>query len=171
MIDGTTEIKNAPEPAKNNESESTKRNAPEPTTNNEPESAEKKLRGLRKGTKLSFISKEIWFTLCSDYVNNYAENMSQTNFLKSSVSGDLVNIKHKMSFSRNVKKFKKGLLKPSPGARDKKSKYPVIEKKLIEYINMRLELFKTDRIGLSWIAIGEKCKVWADMEGEEYKDF
>jgi len=84
-------------------------------------SSEPKKTGLAKGTKLKCIAYEKWYDLCSLYTEKYEGTLSQAKFLKSPLSSETFNMKHRVSFSRNLKKFKEGKLKRIPTFRTKAS--------------------------------------------------
>ena len=95
--------------------------------------------------------------------------MKQTDFLKSSLTHTKIvgTINQRQSFSRMLKKFRSGTLKPLPGKREMTRKFVQVEERLIHYINLRTEKYKRDKCGLSWMLLKEKTMKWGNELGLE----
>ena len=78
------------------------------------------------------------------------------------------NVSECQSFSRYLKQFKAGTLKPSANVRTKARKYVDIETKLIEYVDLRAQQFGRTKCGLNWLHMKEKCEKWAEAAGHEH---
>jgi hypothetical protein len=101
--------------------------------------------------------------------------MSQAKFLRSDVSGidiDGRNKSSRNSFARYMLTYGKNELQPKDAKRLRDVKYHEIEEKLVQYIDLRSRLFKTDGKGLSWNIMVAMCEKWAQQEEDpKYKSF
>jgi len=128
--------------------------------------------GIKRGTKLNPLPLSLWYEVCANYVKNYP-SMKQADFLRSDVSGPQVNLVHKMSFSRRLRDYRNGTLKPSDNYKANKVRYPKVEEKLVQFLKLRQELYKLDkRVGVSWQQLAQKCLEWAAEEEDPiYRNF
>ena len=90
--------------------------------------------------------------------------LSQLAFLRSEASGSKFTEKNKNRFSKYLRKYEKGELVPSMNKRYKHTKFPTIEAKLIEYINLRSRLYQQDKCGVTYCLLQQKCLLWAEHE-------
>jgi hypothetical protein len=101
--------------------------------------------------------------------------MSQAKFLCSDVSGTDIDGRNKSSrnsFARYMVTYGKNGLQPRDAKRLCDVKYHEIEKKLVQYVDLRSRLFKIDGKVLSWNIIVAKCEQWAQQEEDpKYKSF
>jgi hypothetical protein len=76
------------------------------------------------------------------------------------------------SFARYMVTYGKNGLQPRDAKRLCDVKYHEIEKKLVQYVDLRSRLFKIDEKVLSWNIIAAKCEQWAQQaEDPKYKSF
>lgn len=75
---------------------------------------------------------------------------SQSAFLRSKDSGDL-SVDDQQTFNRVLNKFNTGTLMNNDKQWIKKSPYDNIKVKLLEYIELREQLYKQDKCRLSWV--------------------
>ena len=108
-----------------------------------------------------------WFDACTRFeqIKKTHPNYSQSKFLKSDESGNKLNASKKTAFSRYLEKFKAGNLKPSNLTRERKTKHPQIEEKLIQYIDARAQRYIKDKCGISFTLLRQKCNQWANAAG------
>ena len=133
-------------------------------------------RGLKGGTKVEAKKTQLdWYTVCEMYRNlsRTSDTMSKVAFLRSSLSGDLFTgtRSEQCSFGLMLKSFDSGKLQPSSKKRSRDRKFQDIEKRLIEYLDLRVKVYKKDNCGVSWITITEKCLQFADLLGYEQHEF
>jgi hypothetical protein len=93
--------------------------------------------------------------------------MTQTAFLRSPLSGDLVNgtRAEQGGFGKMLERFDRGTLKPSNKKRGRDRKFEDIELKLIEHLDLRAKSHLRDKCGVSWITLTNKSTQFADLLG------
>lgn len=126
-----------------------------------------KLRpGPKKGGKRQDICNSTWYSLCKDYSENY-KNVPQFQYLNTQNVCEKVrdSPSNRVSFSVHLKKFRAGLLQSIDSKRIRQRKFQAIEDKLIEYIDLRTQLYARDKCGVGWVNIEAKCKQWAAQAG------
>ena len=131
--------------------------------------AKKQRRGRKKGEGAPLtITVGQWYHACKTYRDN-TNNMSKAQFLRCNTSDDVFNgsVSQQQSFGRMLKKFDDGVLIDSKMKRIKKTLYPGVEKKLIDYLTIRGEQYKRDKCGVSWLLMQEKCLAWGKELGYE----
>jgi hypothetical protein len=142
-----------------------KRNAP----------AAGKKRGPKGGKIEAKHTQQDWYTVCETYRNlsRTSNSMSQVAFLRSPLSGDLFTgtRSEQCSFGRMLKSFDSGKLQPTSKKRCRERKFQDIEKKLNEYLDLRVKVYKKDNCGVSWITLTEKCLQFADLLGYDEHEF
>jgi hypothetical protein len=100
-----------------------------------------KKRGIKIGTKLATKKTlEDWYHACHSY-RNLADTMSQSSFLKSSLSGEKFagTVSEQQSFGRFLRLYDADKLKPSTKRRCRDHRFKEVEAKLIEYLEMQQE--------------------------------
>jgi hypothetical protein len=135
-----------------------------------------KKRGAKEGAKVeSNKTQQDWYAVCETYRNlpRTSKSMSQVAFLRSSLSGDLFTgtASEQQSFGRMLKNFDSGQLQPTGNKRSRDRKFGDIEKRLVEYLELRARVYKQDNCGVSWITLTEKCLQFADLLGYDEDEF
>ena len=95
---------------------------------------------------------------------NLKVKLSQAQFLKSSLSGSVIQgtrSEQCSCFSMNLKKYKKGELQNVEMKRVRTRTFAAIEEKLVQYLKLRELNYKRDKLGTSWLLLSEKCLQWA----------
>lgn len=104
---------------------------------------------------------------------NLKLKMKILEFLRSSLSGSMLNgsRSEQNSFGKYLKRFNEGKLENLQGRRRcRKRSYVDVEGKLVQYLKLRQEKYKLDKIGTSWLLLKEKCLQWAqDLELQDFK--
>ena len=98
---------------------------------------------------------------------NLKVKMGQSEFLRSPLSGNVLTgtRSEQGSFGKKLRSFKSGSLENTKARRIRKRGYKVIENKLVQYLKLREENYKRDKLGTSWLLLREKCMQWArDLE-------
>jgi hypothetical protein len=132
--------------------------------------ADGRKRGAKAGKKVqSKKTQQDWFTVCETYRNlpRTSNSITQVAFLRSELSCDLFTgtLSEQISFSKMLKNFDSGKLQPTGKKRGRDRKFEDIEKRLIEYLELRAKVYKQDNCGVSWITLTEKCLQFADLLG------
>jgi len=114
----------------------------------------KKKTGPKAGSKNdSTKTLADWYKVCNDF-HTLGTKMSRTQFLKSDLTSEKFSgtQSEQMTFSNNYKKYLQKELDPDGGDRKRKRTpmYPELEKKLVEYIELRAASYTRDKLGLSW---------------------
>jgi DDE superfamily endonuclease/Tc5 transposase DNA-binding domain len=111
-----------------------------------------------------------WYIACRRYVElesqgkapSYGKYLSSDELSDPRFKGTAA---EQSSFSKKLKKFKEGKLKPSDNKREKPSQFPNLEEKLIAYINLRAAYYKYDKCGVSYGLLKAKAYKFAkEME-------
>lgn len=128
--------------------------------------------GRKKGTVTeSKITRGQWYHACKTYRELKGTKMAQAEFLRSSRSDAIFTgaRSQKSSFSRWLKHYDEGKLQDSDMMREKKREFIDVELKLCAYLRARAEQYQTDKCGVSWLLLQEKCKIWGDELGHAGK--
>ena len=99
-------------------------------------------------------SHAFWYRLCQVYTEG--RYTSQMSFLRSRDSGEEVSNRHQRVFNRYLKKYQSGQLLNNEAKRDKRTMYDEVKEKLLQYIELREQLYTQDKCGLSWALLREK---------------
>ena len=107
-----------------------------------------------------------WYDLCALYRTKFSHSTHHS-FLSSTDSGMGIDSTKstRQSFKKKLIKYDCGELIRNTLLRDRGSKYPFVEEKLVNYINIRQTLYTKDKTGLSWVYISQKLDEWASMGG------
>ena len=128
--------------------------------------------GRKKGSGAPLrLTSGDWFRACETFVNLKVK-LSQAQFLKSSLSGPLIQgtRSEQCSFSANLKKYKIGELKNVEMKRVRTRQFAAVEEILVQYLKLRELNYKRDKLGISWLLMIEKCLKWAkDLGVEDFK--
>jgi len=139
-------------------------------------------------------TNEFWYNLIKLKEHNEdlaVREMTVTKFLKSDLSGpDITGTpSEQQQFTRRMRLFREGKLPGGPTdasadvKRNRKGKYCHVEHKLQQFLQVKSELYKQERCGLSWNEIQAKAQHYIDLEKgkalangdmtalKEYKDF
>ena len=103
----------------------------------------KRKRGGSKKGKHESYSKAYWHEICGEFKSGKWE--SQLAFLRTKCGDEPTAIKKQSAFSRWLVKFDNGELDnllQTQGKRQRETKYPGVEKKLNDYIELRSRLFR-----------------------------
>ena len=120
--------------------------------------------GVKKGSKRKDRPSSFWFDLCEKY--EAGKFASQCAFLRSKESGDEVNEKgHQQIFQRKMKAFRAGTLMGGGRKREQVGPYAPVEEKLLQYIELRSQLFIRDKCGLTYLYLQEKARNFASQLG------
>jgi Uncharacterized conserved protein len=119
---------------------------------------------------------KFWFNLCSSYegILKLKPTLTKKSFLNSNESGPHINgsRSNQVSFGRYFKSYLAGKLKPCDKKRTRKSKYPKLEAKLIQYVELRGRRYQIDKVGMSWSYMQMKLTEWCNIiKDEDYTDF
>ena len=124
-------------------------------------------QGQKKGNHVPFkLTVGYWYVACETYMNLKVK-MGQSEFLRSPLSGNVLTgtRSEQGSFGKKLRSFKSGSLENTKARRIRKRGYKVIENKLVQYLKLREENYKRDKLGTSWLLLREKCMQWArDLE-------
>jgi hypothetical protein len=96
--------------------------------------------GAKPGSKMNTQRDlNFWYELCNTFETSYSNKMTQKDFLDSDHSGALINNSqsNQQSFSRMLKWYRSGELKPSQKRQSIALPYQEIEEKLVKYIQLR----------------------------------
>ena len=129
-------------------------------------------RGRKKGHHAPLkMTVGDWYVVCETFTNLKVK-MGQSAFLRSSLSGNVLTgtRSEQGSFGKKLKMFQSGLLKNTNAKRIRKRSYEAIEEKLVNYLKLREERYKRDKLGTSVLLLQEKCMQWArDLELHDFK--
>ena len=130
----------------------------------------KRKRGGQKGAKKVERPQSFWFSLCAKYVAALKSQpkLSHAAFLRSKDSGDEINdaAGNRAVFGKKLKQYQAGKLNSSTKLkRQKGGQFEDVEKKLVDYINLRKKLYRRDKCGMSWVLMEEKAKLFAKQCG------
>ena len=120
------------------------------------------------------LTKESWYRICSLYRHHHHNNMSQVAFLRSSFSGTEVSgtQSDQQVFSKNLKLYDAGTLQPTSAKRQKEPKFPEVEKKVVQYVKLRLQRHKREKLGVTWAGLTQMAKKFAAEEPDpKYRNF
>jgi hypothetical protein len=70
-----------------------------------------------------------------------------------------------------LKSFDSGKLQPTGRKRCRDRKFQDIEKRVMEYLDLRVKVYKQENCGVSWITLTEKCLQFADLLGYDENEF
>jgi DDE superfamily endonuclease len=137
--------------------------------------AQARQRGPKAGTKNVRNNKTRgdWYIACHKY-RNMSKKMSQKQFLKSSESGGLFNgsASEQMAFGRFLRQFDDGSLTAMETTqRSTCSKFPEVEKMLVQYMELRAKLYKRDKCGAPWWRLADRARKCARSLGIPESDF
>ena len=76
-------------------------------------------------------------------------------------------MQHQKTFNRALKKFRDGLLQNDDAKRIRTSLFDDVKEKLLQYIELRAQLYKRDKCGLSWALLKEKALYYAEQLGHD----
>jgi len=76
-------------------------------------------------------------------------------------------MQHQNTFNRALKKFRDGLLQNDDAKRIRTSLFDDVKEKLLQYIELRAQLYKRDKCGLSWALLKEKALYYAEQLGHD----
>jgi hypothetical protein len=122
--------------------------------------------GPKKGSKNknSGKTRRDWFKACHEF-NKMSFKMSKTDFLASKMtSTEITGTRSELvSFKRYLDEYEKGTLSAcdSGTKRKGKPKFPEVEKRLANYIQLRASKFTQDKLGLSWLVMKAKALEYA----------
>ena len=133
-------------------------------------------RGGKKGTKKEAkLTLEEWYMICRKYRQLHQESpeLKQAVFLWSPESGEKImgTLQQRQTFSRYLRQYDSGKLRPSQKRRNMTRKFVDIERKLINYLDMRERSYKLDKCGISWVVLQNKSLQYADLLGYEEGEF
>jgi hypothetical protein len=118
----------------------------------------KRKGGVKKGATRKDKPQAHWFVLCERFEQSNWK--SQAAFLRSE------NLPTKaMHFSRALKKYLSGKLKNVDETRVHDREYEAVEKKVVQYVDLREKLFLKDKCGLAWCIIQDKALAYAKAIG------
>ena len=129
--------------------------------------------GPKPNSKNVYKTNAEWYKVCHDYVN-LPTIMAKSKFLKSDLTSEKFSgtPSEQVSFGNKLKQYHSGDLSLDDGDRKRKRKpmYPEIEKKMVEYIQLRAASYTTDTLGLSWNLMQAKARQYAkDLNVENFQ--
>jgi hypothetical protein len=74
-------------------------------------------------------------------------------------------MKLQRTFNRVLKKFQEGTLKNDDAKRSRVSPYEDVKEKLLQYIELRAQLYERDKCSLSWAVLKQKARFYAEQLG------
>jgi hypothetical protein len=128
---------------------------------------------VKPGPKVGSANQKIkrtrgdWYRACHVF-RNLPEKMLHKSFLQSEISGPLFDGRdsQRVSFIQHLKQYDAGTLQPNEIlSRSSKGEYPEVEKKLIQYIDLRAERYGIDGLGSSWGCLQFKAMEYAQQLG------
>ena len=131
----------------------------------------KKKRGPKVGSTPDNAKTIVqWHDACKTYrdLQKGGNKMTQKGFLISELSGDSFSgtPSEIVSFSRMLKEFDSGTLRPNIQAKRRSTgKFDAVEKKLVEYLDLRARLHQHDKLGLSYDIMRSKALQFAEQLG------
>jgi hypothetical protein len=134
-----------------------------------------KKRGAKGGGNVKARNTlQDWYCVCEIYSNILKRSrMTKASFLRSPLSGDSITgtASEQVSFGRMLIQFENGALKPSDKMRGRVRKFEDIEKRLIQYLDLRARAYLQDKCGVSWITLVKKSLQFADLLGYSEDEF
>jgi hypothetical protein len=96
---------------------------------------------------------------------------SESSILHSAESGGAVSMQHQKTFNRMLKRFREGTLRNDDAKQSRASPYEDVKEKLLKYVELRAQLYKHDKCGLSWALLKQKALFYAKQLGHDLNSF
>jgi len=149
---------------------SRKKNVSDALKKGRPVLASGKKRGVKPGSIIKTgKTHEDWYLACEAYrtLASQGIKMKRSSFLQSGhCAACFTGTKsEEQSLGRWLVKFDNGQLEASGVMRGRSRKYVEIEKKLIQYLDLRAQKYAQDKCGVRWIFIEKICLKFAEGLG------
>jgi hypothetical protein len=80
-------------------------------------------------------------------------------------------MQHQKTFNRMLKRFREGTLRNDDAKQSRASPYEDVKEKLLKYVELRAQLYKHDKCGLSWALLKQKALFYAKQLGHDLNSF
>ena len=141
--------------------------------------------GQKRGPRQSSTREETkslqdWYIVCNLYRRENPKEetatISKAAFLRSDMSGNRFSgtVSEQNTFGKRLKQYDAGELKPSQNVRFREGMYPLIEDRLINYLDLRQKKYLRDKCGVSWMYLEHKAKEFkkqVETDHPLYKSF